>query len=88
MFPVSKGTKNGREFDKDRVLDYVSHKADLTGRSKTYQILMNENPLYQWDGRRPGRSSVLMPHTIYWGGYVKKLTEAKIQEELDYIRDG
>ena len=76
--------------DADDVIDYyVNHNTNLRSAiTEEYQILNDGEPFYSWDGRRPGRSSVLMLHTISWGGYVKKPTAAEIQEELDDMRDG
>ena len=74
--------------DQREVLDFVSHNANLNGTTEEYQILNDGEPFYSWDGRRPGRSSIIMLHTISYGGYVQKPTAAEIQEELDDMRDG
>ena len=68
------------------VLDYVSHNANLNGTTEEYQILHYGEPLYQWDGRRPSRRW-LQTYVVHYGGYVKKLTAAEMQEELDDYRE-
>ena len=69
-----------------QVLDYVSHNTHLNGTTEEYQILHYGEPLYQWDGRRPSRRW-LQTYAVKYGGYVKKLTAAEMQEELDDYRE-
>ena len=73
--------------DQRDVLDYyVNHNTHLNGTTEEYQILNDGEPLYYWDLRRPNRR-YLETFSFSWGGYVPKLTDEEIQEELDYIRD-
>ena len=77
--------------DADDVLDYyVNHNAALRrGFEVTYAVLVLRNgswePLYTWDRRRPN-NRYLETYTDYHGGYVKPLTDAEIQEDLDKRR--
>ncbi len=77
--------------DADDVLDYyVNHNAALRrGIEVTYAVLVLRNgswePLYTWDRRRP-ETRYLETYTDYYGGYVKPLTDAEIQEDLDKRR--
>ena len=70
--------------DPDDVLDYVGENANLRrGMEVTYAVLVLRNG--SWDRRRP-ETKWLETYTDYYGGYVKPLTDAEIQEDLDNRR--
>ena len=77
--------------DADDVIDYyVNHNAALRrGFEVTYAVLVLRNgswvPLFTWDRRKP-EIQYLETYTDTYGGYVKPLTDAEIQEDLDKRR--
>ena len=83
---------NPTTLDPDEVIDYyISHNANLNGRSDRYKILMEVGD-GEWDHLHTDTSKYYNVrqaryYTVAWGGYVKKPMDAEIQADLDQMRE-